>query len=331
MACDFPDSRQTPLAEVDRALVHALQIDPRAPWARIAQVLRVDAATAARRWAAIADAGIAWFTVRATAERDVGCGDVALVVLAGPVSPEEEVTWCALPWVLSVERTSVGLVLLVERHGGLWAVDSRLRETFARPGREMRVEYAADVPRADSQWRLPVLEEQWARSLEPAPVVAERMRPPREEVVDEVTALLREDARMPLGALASRLGVSDATARRTVERLLGQGLVRVGCDVAMPRVGLGRGVVLRVEGWDAPAAADEVLAHPSVHRLLTTVGPVRATVSLRLGALSELPALEKKWSGIRVVDRWTVTAVLKRNGHLLGPDGRSTGPADTAA
>ena len=127
--------------------------------------------------------------------------------------------------------------------------------------------------------------------------------------------------------MASRLGVSDATARRAVDRVLGQGLVRVGCDVAMPRVGLGRGVVVRVAGWDRPAAIEAVLSHPSVHRVVSTVGPVRATVWVRVRSLAELEDLEEQWPGVQVVDRWTVTGTLKRNGHLLGPDGRSAGLA----
>ena len=313
------------LQPIDHALLHALQVDPRAPWARIAQVLGVDAATVARRWAALAEAGVAWFTVRPASEPDVEAGEVALVRVLGPVAPEDEVAWCAEPWVLSVERTSVGLVLLVVGQRGLAALDADIRASFSRPGLEVRVEYASAVPRGDSCWRVGALTEQQARLLEPAPTVPERIRPAREEVVDEVTALLREDARMSLGAVASRLGVSDATARRTLERLLALGLVRLGCDVAMPRLGLGYAVVLRLDGPARAHLDEKVLDHPRVHRVVSTVGPVRAAVGVRVRSLAEVEELEEQWPGVRVVDRWTVTGTLKRNGHLLGPDGRSVG------
>lgn len=322
---DYSGPRKEILSEVDLALVHALQVDPRAPWARIAQVIGVDAATVARRWAAIAESRTAWFSVWPTPERHAGLSAAALVLVSGAVSDGDAEQWCALPWVLTVERTSMGLMALVVGHGGVPALDARIRDTFVRAGFDVRVEYAADVPREDSTWRLRVLSErQVEQVVSPPSSAAERSRAARDDVIEEVTALLREDARMALGAMAARMGVSDATARRTVERLVGQGLVRVGCDVAMPAVGLHCGAVLRVAGWESDEAARAVLNHPSVHRVMQTVGPVRATVSLRMASLAELSALEASWRGTDVADRWTVTLPLKRNGHLLGHDGRST-------
>lgn len=329
MWSDYPDPRKELLSEVDLALVHALQVDARAPWARIAQVIGVDAATVARRWASIAESRTAWFSVWPTPERHAPRSDAALVLVAGAVSDADAEQWCALPWVLTVERTSMGLMALVVGHGGVQTLDARIRETFFRPGCDVRVEYASDVPREDSTWRLRVLSERQVKQVvSPPNASVERSRAAREDVVEEVTALLREDARMSLGAMASRMGVSDATARRTVERLVGQGLVRVGCDVAMPAVGLRRGVVLRVAGWESEEAARAVLRHSSVHRVMQTIGPARATVSLRVTSLAELHALEAQWRGVDVADRWTVTLPLKRNGHLLGPDGRSTGQVE---
>lgn len=54
------------LDETDRRLLHALQIEPRAAWADLAPVVGVDAATLARRWARLSDAGIAWVTGHST-------------------------------------------------------------------------------------------------------------------------------------------------------------------------------------------------------------------------------------------------------------------------
>lgn len=50
------------LDALDQALVHALQIAPRAGWSVIAPVLGVDAATLRRRWQRLQDAGAAWVT-----------------------------------------------------------------------------------------------------------------------------------------------------------------------------------------------------------------------------------------------------------------------------
>lgn len=50
------------LDSVDRRLLHALQIEPRASWNVLAPVVGVDASTLARRWARLNDEGIAWIT-----------------------------------------------------------------------------------------------------------------------------------------------------------------------------------------------------------------------------------------------------------------------------
>lgn len=331
MGSGWTDPRDLLLSELDLALVHALQEDARAPWARIAQVLDVDAATVARRWAAISEARWAWFTVWPSPEHHSVLSDAALVRVTGELTSERVARWCALPWVLTAERTSAGLCAVAVGRGGLPALEHRIASTFAGPGLHAVVEYAAEIPREDSAWRLRSLSERQVRQvLVRTASATRRARPPRDDVVAEVTALLREDARMSFGAMATRLGVSDATARRTVERLIGEGLVRVGCDVAMPAVGLGRGAVVRIGAWHSPEAVRRVLTHPAVHRVACTIGPAAATVSVRMTSLTELRGIEQAWGNLHVVDRWTVTMPLKRNGHLLADDGRSTGHVDIA-
>ncbi|WP_254716479.1 AsnC family protein [Actinomadura sp. WMMB 499] len=48
------------LDELDHQLVTALQTAPRADWRRIGAALGVDGSTAARRWARLSGAGLAW-------------------------------------------------------------------------------------------------------------------------------------------------------------------------------------------------------------------------------------------------------------------------------
>lgn len=329
MQTDWDDPRDMLLSEVDLALVHALQVDARAPWSRIAEVLDIDAATVSRRWSAISEAGWAWFTVWPSPEHHSARSDAALVRVTGSPSESQVATWCALPWVLTVERTSAGLCALAVGRGGLEALERRIRSEFDGAGLHTVVEYAAEVWLEDSAWRLRALSERQVAHLRDrgaAPVP--RARDPREQIVTEVTAALRADARMSWGALGARLGVSDATARRTVDRLIADSSVRVGCDVAMPAVGLRRGVVVRIGEWTSAETAHRVVSHPAVHRVACTVGPATATVSIRMTSLTELRDIERAWGNPPVVDRWTVTRALKRNGHLLGEDGRSTGHVD---
>ena len=329
MQTDWTDPRDMLLSELDLALVHALQVDARAHWSQIAQVLDVDAATVSRRWSAISESGWAWFTVWPSPQHHSARSDAALVRVTGNPSESQVASWCALPWVLTIERTSAGLCALAVGRGGLEALDRRIRSEFDVPGIDTVVEYAAEVWREDSTWRLRALSErQVARLGDRGTVSAPLRREPDEAIVAEVTAALREDARMTWGALGTRLGVSDATARRTVERLVADGSVRVGCDVAMPAVGLGRGAVVRIGEWASPEQAQRVVSHPAVHRIACTLGPATATVSVRMTSLTELRDIERAWGSPPVIDRWTVIRALKRNGHLLGEDGRSTGHVD---
>ena len=50
------------LDEVDLALVNALQLQPRAPWALVGDVLGINPVTAARRWARLESEGLAWIS-----------------------------------------------------------------------------------------------------------------------------------------------------------------------------------------------------------------------------------------------------------------------------
>src|SRR4051812_14897586 len=50
------------LDELDRQLVHALQIHPRAAWRLVGEVLGVDPVTVSRRWRRLELQGLAWVT-----------------------------------------------------------------------------------------------------------------------------------------------------------------------------------------------------------------------------------------------------------------------------
>lgn len=315
------DAHPEQLSPLDRALVHALQINARAPWTRIAEVIGVDASTAARRWAALAEQRWAWFALWPSPQHHAGRTDVALVLLPGLVDDATADRWARQPAVATVERTTAGLLVVMLGQGGLDALEERVRTLALETGVRAEIEFAVRLPVTDSQWHLQALsarDQHLARAVTaPAP------RGVRPEVVAELTALLRDDVRMTHQKLGAGLGVSEATARRLVEHTVGAGLVRVGIDVAMPAVGLGRGVMLRARPRPG-ATVEDFVADPAAYRVMHVVGPAPLIVSCRMGSLQELARIEAGWpEHLEIVDRRTVTRVLKRNGHLLGPDGRS--------
>ncbi|MFK4729730.1 AsnC family transcriptional regulator [Agromyces mediolanus] len=310
--------------ELDLAIVHALQIDARAPWTRVAAAVGADPATVARHWQALRDESLAWLTAWPTPERWSSTTDVAVVLLDRSTTPERIDELARLSWVLSVDESSAGWLLLVAGAAGLAALGERVRTLDETGARIRRVDIAAAIPAEDSNWRLRVLSRGQQRLLGAAPQTGE-VRAPRPEVVAELAEALEQDPRMPAAALGTALGVSEATARRTVERAVAAGVLRLGCDLAMPAAGYRRGAVLWGRAADAEAAAARAVQLPEAHRVGILVGPAPLFVCVRARSLTELQRIEHAWGAeVEVADRWTVLREVKRNGHLLDAAGRSS-------
>src|SRR4051812_21841296 len=102
------------LGEADLALVHALQIAPRAPWALVGRALGVNPVTAARRWARLVDDGLAWVTAypgplwagqRCVAFVEVDCEPSRRLEVVGALVRD--------PRVVSLEHVSAGCDLFL--------------------------------------------------------------------------------------------------------------------------------------------------------------------------------------------------------------------------
>jgi DNA-binding Lrp family transcriptional regulator len=322
------------LAELDLAVLHALQVAPRAPWQLIGEVLGVDAATPARRWARLVDERLAWGTVWPTPERHAVHRDAAIVHLDCDPGAVAGVAAAAadLPWALSVDQVAgddadlsvvvvgTGLGPLADLvHGGLAAL----------PGvRGARIRFISVVHREDSQWRLPVLSRRQQDRLlvDSRPRDAAVPRPPREDVLDELTAALAEDVRVTVATLARRLGVAEVTARRALDRALGSARLRLGCDVAGSAVGLGRGVELEADSDHVRSAGAALAGLDAAHRLVEAISEAPLVLMARFTSLADTEALEERARtlapGLTVRTRRTVVRTIKRNGHVLDADGR---------
>jgi DNA-binding Lrp family transcriptional regulator len=313
------------LDEIDLAVLHALQIDARAPWTRVAAIIGVDAATVVRHWSALRADGLAWLTAWPTPQRWSSTTDLGVALLDSRIPAEALAAVVRRPWVLSVDETSAGYLALLATSAGLAKLGDRARELADDGAPVLRMDVAASIVAEDSTWRLAVLSHAQQRSLRAGtPAGAATPRPIAPSTLAEITAALDEDARMPAATLALRLGVSEATARRNLERATAAGLLRFGCDLAMPAAGFRRGVVLWGRSEDPEGAAARAARLPEVHRAGILVGAAPLFVCLRARSLTALPAVERAWGGdVQISDRWTVLRSMKRNGHLLDADGRS--------
>jgi DNA-binding Lrp family transcriptional regulator len=319
------------LDEDDLALVEALQRDPRAPWTAVAEVVGTNAVTASRRWERLRGTGAAWVTggpgpgshhAQLLAYVDVTCLPSEKTRVAQQLAGD--------PHALSVDITAGGRdLLLTVAAVDLVTLGRYLLERLDRvPGvTGTRARIATRLYAEGSTWRLGVLPSNGsAGSTLPAtrPTVLD-------EVDRELMSALGVDGRASYAALAQVAGISQPTARRRVDRLISSGAVLLRTDVAAPLAGLPVMVVLSA---DAPAARlDDAAARLGRLRQVRLSATLAGTPSLLviawLASLDEVHRFEQdlvhRVPEVEVVDRLVVLRSVKRMGHLLDPEGRSTG------
>lgn len=316
------------LPEVDLALVHALQVAPRAPWSAIGAVIGVDPATAARRWRRLAADRLAWFVVRPSATALASDRDAAVLWLRCRPGAAARVAdrLAADDAVYGVDVIAGrGDLTAVVVGRGLAGLRARIDVLIDDPDiTGARTAVIADVYREDAQWQVSVLSAgQRSQLVSPHRSDGGPVDP---QVLTRLTEALTEDARMSLADLGRRLGTSEVTARRTLLRALASQSIRLGCDVVASAVGAGRAVVLEAEVADPRGAGRAVAALSPVVRCAAVVGSANLVVMARFGSLAALADFERAAATVvdrwRVVDRSTITHAVKRQGRVLAEDGR---------
>jgi DNA-binding Lrp family transcriptional regulator len=323
--------RSVALHEDDLALIEALQRDPRAPWTSVAEVVGTNAVTASRRWERLRDSGAAWVT----AAPGPGSYHAQLLAYVEVTCVPSEKTRVAQELAgdahaLSVDITAGGRdLLLTVAAVDLPTLGHYLLERLDRvPGvTGTRARVATRLHAEGSTWRLGVLPPVGATSR-----VVPAIRPAVLDEVDrELMSALGEDGRASFATLASVTGISQPTARRRVERLIGSGAVLLRTDLAAPLAGLPVMVVLSA---DAPAGRlDDVAARlgrlRQVRLSATLAGTPSLLVTAWLSSLEDVHRFEqelvRRVPEVDVVDRLLVLRAVKRMGHLLDLEGRATG------
>jgi len=319
------------LDEDDLALVEALQRDPRAPWTEVAAVVGTNAVTASRRWERLRSTGAAWITgtpgpgsyhAQVLAYVDVTCLPSEKIRVAEQLAADAH--------ALSVDITAGGRDLLMTVAAvDLPTLGRYLLERLDRvPGvTGTRARIATRLYAEGSTWRLGVLPSAGATGGPPLAV-----RPAVLDEVDrELMSALGEDGRASYAALATATGISQPTARRRVDRLIGSGAVLLRTEVAAPLAGLPVMVVLSA---DAPVGRlDDAAARLGRLRQVRLSATLAGTPSLLvvawLSSLEELHRFEQELAhvvpDVAVVDRLVVLRAVKRMGHLLDAEGRTNG------
>ncbi|NBH11420.1 Lrp/AsnC family transcriptional regulator [Amycolatopsis sp. SID8362] len=267
--------------ELDRRLVHALQINGRAPFSTIAGVLGVSDRTVARRYARLRSAGavrvlggvdptalgaVLWFL-------RVRCAPAASLPVAEALARRPDTSWVSI----TSGGTEITCTVRTESEADTEAL------LLAKLPRTPRVEgvTAHSVLHAfyggpDSLVaKLGSLDEAAIKRLRPPPV-PHRPGPVRLDDGDrKLLAALAADGRTELEQLAALTGWSPTTIRRRMTELRERGVLYLDIDVDGTMFGVGSRTLLWLSA--APARLEEIgtalAAHPEIAFAAATTGP----------------------------------------------------------
>jgi len=321
--------------ETDLAVVHALQLSPRATWTDIGEVIGIDSTRAAQRWRRLHESGLAWAAVTPGDDivRATVAGSAVEVHCPTHLIPQVATEVSQNPWVLSVEQVTNRCELLLEVVGGDLAHLSQIvhHEIGHLDGVEhVRMDVAAGLFVEGSAWRLDALSPQQQRRLTQLASPSTRARPASPEVTAQLSAILRNDVRTTAVEIAHQLGWSESTARRRLDQVLGVGGLRLRVDLAQPATGF----PLTVTSWFRVPNRSLSRAGASVAELRHTrvcVGLASGESNLLVGSwlrspqdVSELDIdLSAALDGARLVDRTLTVRTYKRAARLIEADGRA--------
>ena len=266
------------LDALDRSLVAALHIAPRASWDELAGVLDIDASTVSRRYARMANQRL----VKVVGETDWRLFSTTLPVhlrlqTQGSAPGAVLDALAALPQVQRLALTSGTHPIFATVHAASEELTAELLDSiYDLPA----VASVTSLPVLDysgkgSGWVPQVLDQAQTKRCQelasgPEPAAGEPEIPEGNEKL--ALELLRSDARLPATRLAKPLGVARSTAQRLQHKVFGQGWLRARVEIDGAHLGYGTPYMLRVR--TDPGAArrvrERLAAHPST-RFVTQV------------------------------------------------------------
>lgn len=325
------------LAELDLALVNALQLRPRASWADLAGPLGSTATTLARRWDRLTAAGLAWITASFGREFSRSRCISYVMVRAEPAARSGLVErLAACPEVATIEVATGGHDINCDvLTRDLRELDGFLTDqVYGAPGVvSASVLLTTSLYLEGSRWRL--------RSLDPSQVnvlnnSTMSLRPGTYAIaLDDLDRSLLEhlslDGRLGWAELASLTGASTATARRRVNRLISSGIMTFRCEIAHPLAGwpIQASLLGQAPGQDLDRIGRELATWPECRFVAAVTGTANIYATFWVRDLGELQRVEAKtgagFPGLRVVDRMVALSTPKRMGHLCDGEGRRIG------
>ncbi|MGI5340133.1 Lrp/AsnC family transcriptional regulator [Streptomyces sp. CA-181903] len=267
--------------EIDLQILHALHVDARAPFARVASVIGVSDQTVARRYARLRAAGslriwglvdasrlghVEWLVrIRCTPD---SAGDVAAAL-----ARRTDTSW--------ISRTSGGTELVC-RTSAPTPADELLLKALPRSARILDLSAHCLLHvffgRSDSliTKRGALSPEQAARLSPPTAPASAPAEPVHLDDADHrILSLLRGDGRIPLNRLAAETGLAPSTVQRRITELRDSGVLYFDIDTERARLGL----PIRTQLWltvpptDLVTTGRALARHAEVAFVAAVTGP----------------------------------------------------------
>ncbi|GAA2787039.1 Lrp/AsnC family transcriptional regulator [Saccharopolyspora taberi] len=321
------------LGEDELALIHALQLSPRATWTELGRALGVDPVTAARRWDRLAERGEAWVSFSPgprlfehvcgafldvdcaagaasavareltchphvlTLERVAGPHELLVTVATGDLAAMSRYTLDVLPAIPGVTAVQTRIITYMFTEGGRWQVGAQTPEQLTAPDH---------------------------------PVTAGRTR--RMTTFDRSLLIwLARDGRASHEALAEVVGSSAAIVERRVDEMTRLGVLRFRCDFARPLGGRPVAVTfwVKVHPADLPGIGHALVQLPELRSCAAISGPHNLVLQASLHSVEDVLGFEHELAtahpGIDIAERVITLRHDKLFGHLLDASGRSVG------
>lgn len=333
---------QSALSEEDLALIHALQIWPRASWSALAPILAASPITLANRWSRLRDAGLAWVTTVPVRGLYSGYTSVALVEVdcARDLFDDVVARLERMEHVVAIEHAARGrdLLLTVSATSFDTLAAFLVDELNRIPGvTSSRTHLAVRVHMEGSQWRLDALDPSQCDAVTTLLRESKAVGEPanvRSAISSRIATLeeqLAYDGRFTAAELAERLSRPPSTIRRQLTTVLASRHLAIRCEVAQ----LHTRWPITVTWWCRLPGVQlqETIAHlrndGSVRMCMSLTGPSNFAVQAWVSDMADLMATQARLEQIlhpgEIADSSVTLRTRKRNGWLLHPDGRSRG------
>jgi len=320
-------------SEDDLALIHALQIAPRAGWVDVGAVLGVHPSNAAARWERLSASGTAWITAHQMGDpKAVSLSFIGVdAVMEGQARTVDAL--CAVPEIITVEQTASSralmLTVITESMAQLSGeVIPKIRAIEGVIGYETSL--CTRQHQNGSSWRLNVLsraQQQQMHALareEKADAHAPHMALPASH--RDLLPFLARDGRATAAQMARKLGRTPATVQRQLNRVLASDLLSFRCEIAQSLSGypITCQWFVKVPAGQHEAAAATLRRLRNVRFTASTTGQSNFTIIMWLQSVADIMdvelTLQQNIPGIELMESVVMLACAKRVGWRLNPD-----------